>query len=264
MSNQVIYTRVQHAYEHLRKAELEKVTVPPLTDLYPEMTMDESYQVQMKAINQKVLDGHRIVGKKIGLTSVAMQQLLKVDQPDYGHLLSSMEVSNNGVIAMDRLFQPKVEAELAFILKKDLKGPSVTIDDVLDATAYIVPALEIVDSRITDWRIKLQDTIADNASSGLFILGNDRYTVSEIDLVGTEMNLFRNGELANKGYGSAVLGNPATCVAWLANKLFEYNVSLKAGEVILSGALSAAVNAQSGDRFTAGFTHLGKVEVIFS
>ncbi|MDQ1005205.1 2-keto-4-pentenoate hydratase [Neobacillus niacini] len=263
MSNQVTY-RVHHAYELLLQAEVEKETVLPLTDLYPDMTVDESYQVQMRAINQKVRDGQRIVGKKIGLTSLAMQKLLGVDQPDYGHLLNSMEVSNKDVISMDRLFQPKVEAEIAFVLHKDLKGPSITIDDVLDATEYIVPALEIVDSRIVDWRIKLQDTIADNASSGLFVIGDKRISTADMDLTKIEMNLFRNGELVNVGYGLDVLGNPATCVAWLANKLYEYNVTLKAGEVILSGALSAAVNVQKGDRITAGFTHLGIVEVTFS
>ncbi|MBZ5751551.1 2-keto-4-pentenoate hydratase [Metabacillus rhizolycopersici] len=262
MSNQV-KDRENQAYEHLLQAEVEKKTVKPLTDLYPDMTVDEAYQVQLKAIDQKVKDGQRIVGKKIGLTSLAMQELLGVDQPDYGHLLDSMEVSNNGVITMNRVFQPKVEAEIAFVLHKDLKGPSVTIEDVLDATEYIVPALEIVDSRIVDWRIKLQDTIADNASCGLFVLGDKRFSVTDLDLTKIEMNLYQNGELMNTGYGSAVLGNPAKCVAWLANKLFEYDVILKAGEVILSGALSAAVNAQKGDRFTAEFTHLGKVEATF-
>lgn len=263
MSKQGTY-RVQDAYRHLLQAEVEKKSVLPLMDLYPEMTVDEAYQVQMSAIEQKVRDGQQIVGKKIGLTSIAMQNLLGVDQPDYGHLLDSMEVSNKGIILMERLFQPKVEAEIAFVLRKDLKGPSVTVEDVLDATEYIVPALEIVDSRITDWRIKLQDTIADNASSGLFVLGDERFSINEMDLTKIEMNLFRNGELMNTGYGSDVLGDPALCVAWLANKLSEYNVILKAGEVILSGALSAAVEAQKGDRFTAGFTHLGKVEVSFN
>lgn len=263
MSNKV-KGRENDAYEHLLKAEVEKKTVSPLTDLYPDMTVDEAYQVQLKAIDQKVRDGQRIVGKKIGLTSLAMQELLGVDQPDYGHLLDSMEVRNKGILTMDSVFQPKVEAEIAFVLRKDLKGPSVTIEDVLDATEYIVPALEIVDSRIADWRIKLQDTIADNASCGLFVLGDERFSVTDFDLTKIEMNLYQNGQLMNTGYGSAVLGHPAKCVAWLANKLSEYGVILKAGEVILSGALSAAVNAQKGDQFIAEFTQLGNVEVVFN
>jgi 2-keto-4-pentenoate hydratase len=238
--------------------------VTPLTDLYKDMTTDEAYQVQMLIINQKVRDGRRIVGKKIGLTSLAMQELLGVDQPDYGHLLNSMEISNKATIRLEHLFQPKVEAEIAFILNKDLKGPHVTMEDVLHATEYVVPSLEIVDSRIIDWRIKLQDTIADNASSGLFVLGDVRPWFPGMDLEKIEMNLYRNGELMNTGYGSAALGHPATCVAWLANKLYEYNVTLKAGEVILSGALSAAVNACKGDHFRAEFANLGNVEVSFS
>jgi 2-keto-4-pentenoate hydratase len=262
LSNQIT-DRVHRANDHLLQAELEKKTVTPLTNLYPDMTVDEAYQVQIRAIDQKVSNGQRIVGKKIGLTSLAMQELLGVDQPDYGHLLDSMEIRNKGTITLNDLFQPKVEAELAFVLRKDLKGPSVTIEDVLDATEYIVPALEIVDSRIVDWRIKLQDTIADNASCGLFVLGDKRFSATEMDLPKVQMNLFRNEELMNTGYGADVLGHPATCAAWLANKLYEYDVILKAGEVILSGALSAAVIAQKGDRFTADFAHLGKVEVTF-
>ncbi|MFP5110392.1 2-keto-4-pentenoate hydratase [Neobacillus sp. C211] len=262
MSNQVIH-RVQHVYELLQQAEAAKQSITPLTDLYQELSIDEAYQVQLLAINEKVGDGQRIVGKKIGLTSVAMQQLLGVEQPDYGHLLDSMEISNNGIISLDAMFQPKVEGEIAFVLSKDLKGPSVTIEDVLDATEYIAPALEIVDSRITDWKITLADTIADNASSGLFVIGDERFSLTDIDLPSIEMKLFKNGVLINTGYGSDVLGHPAKCVAWLANKLSEYNVVLKAGEVILSGALSAAEVAEKGDRFTAGFSHIGKVEVTF-
>ncbi|MBS4213896.1 MULTISPECIES: 2-keto-4-pentenoate hydratase [Neobacillus] len=262
MSNQVIH-RVQYVYEQLKQAEESKKSIAPLTELYPDLTIDEAYQVQLQMIGEKVQAGQKIVGKKIGLTSVAMQQLLGVDQPDYGHLLDTMEVSNQGTITLNDLFQPKVEGEIAFILNKDLTGPNVTVEDVLAATAYIAPALEIVDSRITDWKITLADTVADNASSGLFVIGDDRYALSDIDLRSIEMNLFKNGELVNTGYGSDVLGHPAECVAWLANKLSEYNVVLKAGEVILSGALSAAVVAEKGDRFTAGFSHIGKVEVSF-
>lgn len=260
----MINQTVNFAYEHLRKAETEKKSVAPLTELYPNLTVDEAYHVQLKAIEQKISKGQQIAGKKIGLTSVAMQNLLGVDQPDYGHLLNTMEVSDKGTIETNRLFQPKIEGEIAFVLKHDLQGPSVTVEDVLAATAYIVPALEVVDSRITDWKIKLPDTIADNASCGLYVLGKERFPVDGADLAKIEMKLFRNGELINTGYGADVLGHPATCVAWLANKLFEYGVTLKANEVILSGALSAAVEATKGDTFTAEFSCLGKVEVSFS
>jgi 2-keto-4-pentenoate hydratase len=254
---------IVEAYQHLLHAEKNKKSVAPLTDLYPDITIHDAYRVQIKNIDQKVKDGQKIVGKKIGLTSFAMQELLGVDQPDYGHLLDSMNIPNGGSIQMETLFNPKVEGELAFILKKDLKGPAVTVEDVLEATEYIVPSIEIVDSRITDWKIKLEDTVADNASCGLFTLGGQRFDPNRMDLTKIEMSLYKNGEFMNKGTGADVLGHPATCVAWLANKLTEYDVTLKAGEVILSGALSAAVVAQKGDVFTAEFSQLGKVEVSF-
>src|SRR4051812_17532100 len=263
MSKQIIH-RIQHLYELLQQAEAKKKSITPLTDIYPDLSVKDAYQVQLRAIEQKVQEGQRIVGKKIGLTSVAMQELLGVDQPDYGHLLDSMEIKNNGMIHLDHLFQPKIEGEIAFILCKDLSGPFVTVEDVIDATGYIAPALEIVDSRITDWKIALADTVADNASSGLFVIGEERFSLKDINLPSIKMNLFKNGKRINTGYGSDVLGHPAKCVAWLANKLSQYNVELKAGEVILSGALSAAVAAEKGDCFTAEFSHIGKVEVTFN
>ncbi|MFJ7512595.1 2-keto-4-pentenoate hydratase [Peribacillus simplex] len=263
MSSQTA-NRIDEAYKHLLKAETEQQSVSPLTQFYPDLTIDEAYRVQLKMIDQKVRGGQRIVGKKIGLTSLAMQQLLGVDQPDYGHLLDSMDMAENESIPMMGLFEPKIEGEIAFILKEDLRGPSVTIEDVLAATDYVVPSLEVVDSRISNWKIKLTDTVADNASSGLFVLGKERFSVKDVDLTKVEMRLYKNGELINKGTGLDVLGNPAACVAWLANKLYEYDVTLKANEVILSGALSAAVNAEAGDRFKAEFTSLGTVEASFS
>lgn len=263
MSNQTA-NRIDEAYKHLLKAETEQQSVSPLTQQYPDLTVDEAYRVQLKMIDQKVRGGQRIVGKKIGLTSLAMQQLLGVDQPDYGHLLDSMDMTEIESIPMMGLFEPKIEGEIAFILKEDLRGPSVTIEDVLAATDYVVPSLEVVDSRISNWKIKLTDTLADNASSGLFVLGKERFSVKDVDLTKVEMCLYKNGKLINKGTGLDVLGHPAACVAWLANKLYEYGVTLKANEVILSGALSAAVIAEAGDRFKAEFTSLGTVEASFS
>ncbi|MEH7249270.1 fumarylacetoacetate hydrolase family protein [Neobacillus niacini] len=262
MSSEVT-SRADQAFHHLLKAETSKISVKPLTELYPNLSIDEAYEIQLKVIEMNVKNGSQVIGKKIGLTSVAMQQLLGVNQPDYGHLLDNMSVPNKGIISLEQLFQPKVEGEIAFILRKNLKGPNVTKEDVLEATQYIIPALEIVDSRITDWKIKLQDTIADNASCGLFVLGDNKFSLNGIDLMEIEMSLFKNGELMNTGKGTDVLGHPATCVAWLANKLSEYDVTLKAGEVILSGALSAAIEAKADDFFTAEFSHLGSVEVSF-
>jgi 2-keto-4-pentenoate hydratase len=251
--------------EHLAQAEIKRQGVEPVTSIDPEMTTEEAYQVQLATIEKKKAAGRRVVGKKIGLTSEAMQKLLGVDQPDYGHLLDDMEIANGESISPQLVLQPKVEAEIAFILKHDLIGPHVTIPEVLLATEYVVPALEIVDSRISDWKIKLQDTIADNASSGLYVLGSTKkWKPIDIDLAQVGVVLYKNGEIMNTGVGAAALGHPASCVAWLANKLFEYGITLKAGEVILSGALSAAVNAEPGDHFQARFAHLGEVSVRFS
>jgi 2-keto-4-pentenoate hydratase len=248
---------------HLEQAVIRGRGVEPLTSLDPELTVEEAYRVQLATIQKKVDAGRRIVGKKIGLTSVAMQKMLGVDQPDYGHLLDDMAVDNGGEIDFSRVLQPKVEAEIAFVLKQDLIGPRVSALDVLLATDYVLPALEIVDSRVADWKIKLQDTVADNASSGLYVLGGKPVKPDQIDLTQVGMVLYKNGEMINTGVGAAALGNPAYCVAWLANRLFDFGIALKAGEVILSGALSAAANAAPGDRFSARLYGLGEVSVSF-
>ncbi|MBA4601393.1 fumarylacetoacetate hydrolase family protein [Thermoactinomyces sp. AMNI-1] len=249
--------------DHLAKAEKTGKGVQPLTELEPELTIEQAYQVQLVTIGRKIKAGARVTGKKIGLTSLAMQQLLGVDQPDYGHLLDDMVVKNGGQVSFKRVLQPKVEAEIAFVLKKELTGPRVNAMDVLLATDYILPALEIVDSRVSNWQIKLPDTIADNASSGLYVLGEKPVKIDSVDLAQIGMVLYKNGEMMDTGVGAAALGNPAVCVAWLANKLYEFGISLKAGEVILSGALSAAVDAEPGDRFEARLAHLGNVSVRF-
>ncbi|WP_289135818.1 2-keto-4-pentenoate hydratase [uncultured Brevibacillus sp.] len=250
--------------DDLAQAETTRKGIEPFTEQYPNLSVKEAYEVQLVTIGRKLEAGQKVVGKKIGLTSLAMQQLLGVDQPDYGHLLDNMVIENGNKISFDRVLQPKVEGEIAFVLKKDLVGPNVTEADVLEATDYVLPALEIVDSRIADWKIKLQDTIADNASSGLYVLGGKPIPVNQLDLPQIGMVLYKNGEIVNSGIGAAALGNPATCVAWLANQLFEFGVTLKAGEVILSGALSAAVSAEPGDFFQARFAHLGEVSVKFT
>jgi len=248
---------------HLTSAWEKGEGVEPVTSLVPGLSVDEAYQVQLYGIEKEITNGAIITGKKIGLTSKAMQNSLGVDEPDYGHLLDTMAYRNGAVISFDRLLQPRVEAELAFILKDDLIGPYVTSMDVLLATEAIVPALEIVDSRIKDWQITLADTVADNASSGLYVLGETRKKVEEIDVKQIGMNLYKNERLQNSGVGAAVLGNPAKCVAWLANKLANYQIYLKAGEVILSGALSAAVPAAPGDHFYAKFSGFGEVHISF-
>ncbi|AYA75610.1 2-keto-4-pentenoate hydratase [Bacillus sp. Y1] len=259
----IVTNKIKEYAALLADAENTGVGTNPLTILDPSLSVTEAYHIQLENIQMKVEQGQKIIGKKIGLTSLAMQKLLGVDEPDYGHLLDSMEVTNGGSISIEKVLQPKVEAELAFVLKKDLIGPNITTLDVLQATDYIVPALEIVDSRVKDWKIKLPDTIADNASSGFYVLGERKAKVDEINLELLGMVLSKNNEIVNTGVGAAALGNPATCVAWLANKLSEFGIPLKAGEIILSGALSAAADAQAGDTFSARFAHLGEVKVHF-
>ncbi|WP_026566649.1 2-keto-4-pentenoate hydratase [Bacillus sp. UNC41MFS5] len=256
-------SKIEKFAAKLLEAEKKRVGINPLTVVDPEITVDKAYYIQLENIKKKLAEGQKIVGKKIGLTSVAVQKMLGVDEPDYGHLLDSMVVENGGTIFCENMLQPKVEGEIAFILKKDLKGPNVTVLDVLQATDYVVPALEIVDSRIQDWKIKLPDTVADNASSGLFVLGGKPTKIQDINLELIGMVLLQNGEVANTGVGAAALGNPATCVAWLANRLADYDITLKAGDVILSGALSGMVVVNPGDNFTARFAHLGQVSVNF-
>lgn len=259
----IVTNKIKEYAALLADAEKTGVGTNPLTTLDPSLSVTEAYHIQLENIQMKVEQGKKIIGKKIGLTSLAMQKLLGVDEPDYGHLLDSMEVINGGTISIEKVLQPKVEAELAFVLKKDLIGPNITTLDVLQATDYIVPALEIVDSRVKDWKIKLPDTIADNASSGFYVLGDRKAKVDEINLELLGMVLSKNNEIVNTGVGAAALGNPATCVAWLANKLSEFGIPLKAGEIILSGALSAAADAKAGDSFSARFAHLGEVKVHF-
>lgn len=249
--------------EQLFEAEEKQSSIAPITSFEPQLTVQEAYSIQLENIERKLAQGQKIVGKKIGLTSVAVQKMLGVDEPDYGHLLDSMIVENGSVIRTQALLQPKVEAEIAFVLKSELRGPNVTALDVLQATDYVLPAIEIVDSRIEDWKIRLQDTVADNASSAFYVLGSEPTKIEDVDLALIGMVLEKNGKSVNSGVGAAALGNPVQCVAWLANRLADFDISLRPGEVILSGALSAMVEVQSGDSFTARFAHLGEVSVHF-
>lgn len=246
----------------LAEAERTKVPIAPLTREHPELTADDAYAIQLANVNRLVEKGARICGKKIGLTSPGMQQLLHVNEPDYGHLFTFMDCICD--VPADELMQPKIEAEIAFILGEDLPNRDVTAEDVLLATAYVCSAFEIVDSRVADWKIKLADTIADNASSGRYVLGSRRVSPIGIDLAAVTMSVEQEGNgVVSEGIGSAVMGDPAKSVAWLANCLRRYGVSLTKGEVVLSGAFAAALPAAKGDFFTATFSALGTVTARF-
>ena len=253
---------IQKYADLLYEAERDRLAVPPLTEVEPNLTVDDAYAIQLDNVRRVEAMGQVVSGKKIGLTSPGIQQQLGVSEPDYGHLFAAMDCKN-GAVETGELIQPKIEAELAFVLAVDLTGGKVTAEDVRAATDYVVGAFEIVDSRVAYWKIRLQDTVADNASSGRYILGEKRLKIGEADLPAVTMKLYRNGTLVGEGTGAAVLGDPCEAVAWLANRLWGYGVPLKKGEVILSGAFSAAPVAEKGDEFEAIFSSFGSVTARF-
>ena len=247
--------------KQLRTAQKEYKAIPQITKEYKDLSIDDAYKIQKINIEKALENGDVMTGKKIGLTSLAMQESLGVDQPDYGFLLKSMEVQNN-VVPPNTVLQPRVEGELAFVLKKGLDGQS-TIEDGIEATDYVVPAIEVVGSRIADWKLTIVDTVADNASCGMYLLSDHKINPKEVHLEDIQLTLYKNGEEINSGEGRDVLGHPAKAVVWLAKCLAHYNVTLNAGDVILSGALSAAIPASKGDRFTCDFGAFETVEIIF-
>jgi len=255
--------QIHQEARQLYQAEKDKRTLRPFTERYPQITPDESYRIQLALIEMKKADGAKVVGKKIGLTSKAMQKMLNVDQPDYGHILDHMVLQDAATFSVAELIQPKIEPEIAFILDRELKGPGVTPIAVLAATRFVVPALEIIDSRIENWKIKLCDTIADNASSARVVLGNSPKRVDEFDLKLVGMVLEKNGAIVQTGAGGAVLGHPAVAVAWLANAVGQFGVSLEAGEIVMPGALCAATDVRAGDLLQASYSGLGSVSVRF-
>lgn len=235
----------------------------PLTETYPDITVEQAYQVQLAMLQPRLEAGARVVGKKIGVTSKVVMDMLGVDQPDFGHLLSDMLYPDGSAIAADSLIAPKAEGEIAFVLKEDLQGPGITVADVLRATAYVMPCFEIVDSRIRDWKIRIQDTVADNASAAAFVLGGQGVPPRDVDLACVGMTLEKNGEIVATGAGAAALGHPANAVAWLANKLGELGIGLNKGEVILSGSLAAMVPVQAGDQLRISLGGIGSASVRF-
>lgn len=251
------------AAQQLWDAEQGRYQIDMLTLHDPDMTVEDAYAVQLENVRRREAEGQKVIGMKIGLTSTGMQKLLNVNEPDYGHLFDNMLLLERDTCSMSGLIQPKVEGELSFCLNKTLKGPGVTIADVYDATAWVTPSIEIVDSRIKDWKIKLCDTIADNGSSARFMLGGRMVPVGAVDMRLTGMTLEKNGELVSSGTTAEVWGNPAASVAWLANKLGQFGIELKAGSIVMAGAVTAALPAQAGDAFTVSFQGLGSVTVKF-
>ena len=255
-------TRAQLAAE-LAAAERTRVPMGPLTAAHPDIDVIDAYEIQLINIRQRLAEGAIVVGHKVGLSSAAMQQMMGVDEPDYGHLLADMEVFQDVEVDTGRYLYPRVEVEVGFVLADDLPGAGCTEDDVLAATAAFAPSIELIDTRITDWKIKLCDTIADNASSAGFVLGTQRVSPKDIDITAIDAVLTRNGEVVAEGRSDAVLGNPVTAVAWLARKVDSFGVRLRAGDIVLPGSCTRAIDVRPGDEFLAEFAGLGSVRLSF-
>ncbi|WP_099288102.1 2-keto-4-pentenoate hydratase [Mycobacterium persicum] len=247
----------------LAQAERSREPIAPLTAAHPDMDVVDAYEIQLINIRQRVAEGARVLGHKVGLSSKAMQQMMGVDEPDYGHLLDEMQVFEDTRVKAARYLYPRGEVEVGFILSADLPGADCSEDDVLAATGSLVPAIELIDTRITDWKIALCDTIADNASSAGFVLGAARVSPADIDVTAIEATLIRNGEVVAAGRSDAVLGNPVTAVAWLARKVDSFGVRLRQGDIVLPGSCTRAIDAHAGDDFVAEFAGLGSVRLAF-
>ncbi len=251
--------------DELFAALRSRSVLEPLTNREAGIDIEDAYRISLQFLKRREADGERVIGKKIGVTSKPVQDMLGVHQPDFGFLTDRMHVANGSTasIAGSGMIQPRAEGEIAFVLKKDLRGPGITEEQVLDATEYVSPCFEIVDSRIRDWKIKIQDTVADNASCGIFVMGDARIDPRALDLAAVTMEIHKNGQHVASGIGAAVQGHPATAVAWLANTLGRYGIPFLAGEVILSGSLAPLLPASPGDRFEMMLAGIGTASIGF-
>ena len=248
----------------LRNVKTSGITISPIRQYLNQGDIDSAYEIQKINNTYRIQQGEKPVGKKIGLTSPSVQKQLGVDQPDYGLLFDTTEVKNGGSIPHSIIQQPKVEAEVAFVLKSDIEGANPSIDDIRKAIDYVVASIEIVGSRIENWDISILDTIADNASASHFVLGDDRVSLEETDLENCQMELIINGNQVSTGSGKACMGSPLIAVQWLAQKMHELGSPLRAGEIILSGALGPMAAVNQGDEATAVIEGLGEVSVTFN
>jgi 2-keto-4-pentenoate hydratase len=255
---------VRRLARDLWEAERGSTAIVPISGRYPGADIDDAYRIQLEGVRLRGAAGDRVRGHKVGLTARVMREQFGVDRPDFGHLLASMFHPEGEPLPVDALIAPRVEPEVAFLLDSPLEGPGVTVADVLAATAFVLPALEIIDSRIQDWRIGIVDTVADNASSARVVLGGTRTSITDVDprLIGVVLR--RNGEIVETGASGAVLGNPAQAVAWLANTIAGHGGVLRAGDLIMPGTCTRAVDLRPGDTVRADFDGLGHVGISFS
>ena len=263
-------TLIRQLAGELHEAEKSRVQVEHFSKRHPEMTIEDGYAISREWVKAKIAEGRRVKGHKIGLTSRAMQQSSQIDEPDYGTLLDDMFFAEGGDIPFMRFIAPRVEVELAFILGKRLQGPGVSIFDVLAASDYVVPAIEIIDARIeqfdrhTKAPRKVFDTIADNAANAGIVLGGRPVKPDAVDLRWISALLYKNGVIEETGVAAAVLNHPATGVAWLANKLAPWDECLEAGEVVLGGSFTRPTTARPGDTFHADYGALGSIAFRFT
>ena len=248
--------------DELYNALRQRQTLSPLTDRYKDISIDDAYHISLHFLDRRKADGETVIGKKIGVTSVAVQTMLGVYQPDFGFLTDAMWIPD-GIIHMSDMIAPRAEAEIAFRLKKGLQGPGVTPEDVRDATESIMACFEIVDSRITDWKIKIQDTIADNASCGVYVLGDTEVSPHGLDLTSLQATVTKNGQYLSQGLSSAVQGSPLHSIAWLANTLGAYGIPFLDGEIILSGSLVPLEPVTHGDTMSVKIDQIGECHIRF-
>ncbi|MGI9599294.1 MAG: 2-keto-4-pentenoate hydratase [Acidimicrobiales bacterium] len=248
----------------LYEAEASRTPIAPIRDAFGAGDLSTAYAVQLANVERGIAAGRRVVGRKIGLTNPAVQTQLGVDQPDFGTLFADMAYADGVEIDSTRLIQPRVEAEVALVLAQDLAGDQINVLDLLRATAYALPALEIVDSRISDWDIRITDTIADNGSSALFVVGNSPVPLDAVDLRSISMSMRVNDQVVSEGGGAACLDNPLHAAIWLANAMVDNGSPLRAGDVVLTGALGPMVSTGPGDQVVAEMTGLGTVHTAFS
>ena len=240
-------------------AESERRSIAPLTDSCPDLELEDAYRIQQINVDRRIAAGEKIIGHKIGLTGKPMQEKFGVDEPDYGHLLDTMYQDEDEALDLEKLIDPQVEVEPAFILGKQLAGPGLTSADVIAATDYVVACFEVIDSRITDWRIKLPDTVADNGSSARFTLGTQKISPDGLELDNLETVLEIDGEIVDTGNTNAILGHPANGIAWLGNKVAEFGVVLEAGHVVLPGTCIRSFRISGHRKATGRIAGLGAV-----
>ncbi|WP_209121068.1 2-keto-4-pentenoate hydratase [Alkalihalobacillus sp. BA299] len=251
--------------DELYKAERDRFEVDKFVDRFSELDIELAYQVQERLIEIKCQEEKtKIAGRKLGLTSRAKQEMMGVHEPTYGVLLENMQLFEGEQVTLESFIHPKIEPEIAFIFDKEVKGPIITVADILAATAFITPAMEIIDSRYRNFRFTLPDVVADNSSSSRYLISEKLIPVDHIDLRLMGMVFKKNGEIVATSAGASVMGHPARAVAWMANQLVKKGQSIKAGEVVLSGALSEAFTITSGDHFSVSFDRMGSLKASFT